>query len=191
MGSPKALLPFGGRTALAWLLDAIAKAGVAHAVVVAGDEPAVAAAARSHGAAVAVNPAPDRGRTSSLQCGLAEVPSDRWVLVAPVDCPLVAPSTLRAILERAEARPLVRPRYLGRGGHPLLVSPTLRLEVQRLAPEAPLRTVVRRDPLRVTEVDVDDPEVVANLDTPSDHKAALARFARGRGAELGAPDRAS
>jgi len=180
MGSPKALLRFGDRPAIAWLLESIERAGITQCVVVTAVDPAIGEAARRLGAAVVVNADPSRGRTGSLQAGLAAVTPDRWILVAPVDCPLVGPSTIRSLLEQGEGAAIVRPRHGGVGGHPLLLAPTLRAEVEALSAGAPLRDILRRDPSRVRDVEVDDAEVVANLDTPADHEAALTRFSQRR-----------
>src|SRR5213592_2275666 len=105
MGQPKALLTAGGSTFIRRILDTLRHAGVGEAVVVV--RPEADGIAREVEAAgfgrVVVNPEPDRGQLSSLLAGLAAVDHPRIfaALVTLVDVPLVAPSTVAALLTRA------------------------------------------------------------------------------------------
>lgn len=181
MGSPKALLEIDGTTLLARLVQALWLAPVEGVRVVVSADDAVAAEAQRVGAEVAIHRASASGRASSLQAGWRATPRDRSVLVAPVDCPLVAPSTVRALLARAGDALVVRPRHAGRGGHPMWLAASLREEALALSPDASLRELVHRDPARRLDVEVDDPAVLDNLDTPEDFERARARDSRGRG----------
>ena len=177
MGAPKALLNLRGRTALEHLVANLRHAGVDSVHVVVAEENAVAAEARRLGASVVVNAASARGRTSSLQAGLRALPADRPALVAPVDCPLVRASTVRALVARAGEAAVVRPRCAGRAGHPILLAPALRDAILELPPDASLRDWLRGVTARL-DVDVDDEEILANLDTPDDAESARERLAR-------------
>lgn len=179
MGRPKALLPFDGRTAVEILSGTLRACGLdVVAVVEPGSEPEAEVA--RIGVPSVRNPIARLGRTGSVQFGWREARPGTGILVAPVDCPLVKEETCRALLARAGTHAIVRPVHAGRGGHPLLLAPELRGEVLALAPNASLRTVLHLDPRRRLDVEVDDPEILTNLDTPQDYGAALARFvARG------------
>lgn len=121
----------------------------------------VAAEAARLGARVVENPDPERGMASSIALGFAAVRGDAaWLW--PVDHPAVTRATLDALL--AHDADLVRPRYRGRGGHPPLVSSRL------FAPLATM-TGTARDVFaaaRAVDVEVDDPGVVRDVDTPED-----------------------
>ena len=174
-GVAKALLPVGPGTLLDRALASAAEVDIAPAQVVVvvgapfGD--AVAAVARARGAAVVVNPAPDRGMASSIAVGfaaLAAAPATiTGALLWPIDHGLVAPATLRTLLAAVTTHAAVAPRYLDRGGHPVWIA---RRAWPALAAcgdiDGGARAVMRgwdRGWLAV-----DDPAVVLDLDEPAD-----------------------
>jgi CTP:molybdopterin cytidylyltransferase MocA len=170
-GVAKALLQHRGRSYLETIAATAGAVGLVDAVVVVaapfGDE--VAAHARQLDLRVAVNPAPERGMASSVALGFAALASGAashaWLW--PVDHPAVAAATLRQLLLQAGDSEVVQPRFRGRGGHPPLIARALwsRLTGCAAAPDG-ARGVVRA--ARVTTVDVDDPGVVRDVDTPAD-----------------------
>lgn len=129
----------------------------------------------------AINAGWKRGMYSSAQVGLAEAlrlkPAS--VLVLPVDHPEVRPATvanvgammteaLGAFGGRAAggfAYALV-PRFRGRRGHPLAVSAALARAVTRDRQARDLSDAVRRHARLVGYLDVGDPGVVKNRNTP-------------------------
>jgi CTP:molybdopterin cytidylyltransferase MocA len=171
-GVAKALLQHRGRSYLETIAATARGVGLVDAVVVVaapfGDE--VAAHARQLDLRVAVNPAPERGMASSVALGFAALASGpgshAWLW--PVDHPAVAAATLRRLLQEAgDDSEVVQPRFRGHGGHPPLIARALwsRLAGCAAAPDG-ARGVVRA--ARVTAVDVDDPGVVRDVDTPAD-----------------------
>src|SRR5262245_8029025 len=116
-GGGKLLAPIGGRPVLQRVLDAIAQAGIDDVLVVlGGDAAAIEAGIDWRDERRVVNPAPERGLSSSLQVGVDAVLADSklaGILVVLGDQPLVAPSTIEALLGakvRAD-RPVVLPVY--------------------------------------------------------------------------------
>lgn len=184
MGRCKPLLPLGDLPAIVRLIRSLRTGGVAEvAVVVAppyGDD--VAEAVTSLGATVVRNPDPESDMAGSIRAGLpvAGCPGSA-VLVCPADHPLVAPGTVAALLAAHEASPgsIVVPVHGGRRGHPTLF-PREILDELRALPT--LRDVVRRDPARLLLLDVSDPGVLLDLDTPGDYERAVA-FLSGNSAE--------
>lgn len=177
-GVAKALLPRGGRTFLERIAATAREVGLADAVVVIGPPygDAVAGHARSLGLRVAVNADPARGMASSIAIGFAAIAEGRadaaWLW--PVDHPDVEADTLRALIAARAADPtaeVARPRHAGRGGHPPLIA---RSVWPRLAGCAALpggaRDVIAA--AVVVAVDVDDPGVVRDTDTPADLEPA-------------------
>src|SRR5205085_12088624 len=116
------------------------------------------------GVTVVVNPDYARGQTTSMQCGLREVPAGaEGVVFTLVDHPAVAAATLDALL--AEPRPLVRvPRYGGRRGHPIWFRRDLISEFLALPADGAARDVVRRHAAETEFLDVDDPGILADID---------------------------
>lgn len=178
MGRSKALLPFGDLTALERVVRCGAQAGAGSSIVVGGhDAEAIRAVAGLAGARFVVNPRWERGQTSSLLAGFAELPPDAaGFLLFPVDCPLVRPETVARILAAPSAAAIAVPRYGGRRGHPALFRRATFAEFHALGDDEPAHAVLRRDPARVTDVEVDDPGVALPLDTPADYERALETF---------------
>jgi CTP:molybdopterin cytidylyltransferase MocA len=97
------------------------------------------------------------------------------VVVTPVDTPPAKAETVRALVAALEANPAllaVRPTYLGRGGHPVVLR---RAALARYAEPAPptLREHLRALGNACASVDVDDAAILLDLDTPADVQSAL------------------
>jgi CTP:molybdopterin cytidylyltransferase MocA len=59
-----------------------------------------------------------------------------------------------------------------RRGHPLLVDLKYRKEIEKLDLEQGLRALRHHFPLDVLEVEVDEPGILVDIDTPEDYKKA-------------------
>ena len=172
MGSPKALLDMRGEPVLQRLLRVYAR-HCAEVIVVVGD----------HGeqirAAVpgwyVVNPSPERGQVSSLQCGLRALREDLPVMFQPVDYAAISGSTLSALLTAMEReRPLIAiPRYAGKHGHPVMAGAALRSEFLALGDQATARDVIHAHRGETLYVDVNDPEILRDIDSPEDYRRML------------------
>ena len=169
MGRDKALLPYAGTT----FLEHLARLFLAHVspvVVVLGHHAGQIRAAlpglpNLH---IILNPNYHAGQLSSLQTGLGALPPDVPVLLTLVDHPTVAPSTLRAILDHAAA-PLVIPRYQNRRGHPILLGRPLIDEILALPVTGTAKQVVHAHHPEAVFLDLDDPGLVRDIDTPADY----------------------
>jgi molybdenum cofactor cytidylyltransferase len=119
-----------------------------------------------------VNPDPDRGQLSSLIAGLDAVDGPRVfaALVTLVDVPFVMASTITALLSRGRASPapIVRATYKSRHGHPVIIRRELFDALRRADPLAGAKPVFRAHP--IDDVEVDDPGVVQDVDTPDDYR---------------------
>lgn len=175
-GVAKALLRHGGQSYLAAIAATARAVGSIDAVVVVGEPfgAEVAAHARQLDLRVRVNPAPGRGMASSVALGFAAIAGGpaaaAWLW--PVDHPAVTAATLRALaaaLGDASAAEVARPVYRGRGGHPPLVARALWPALAACAghPDG-ARGVLRA--VRAIAVEVDDPGVVHDVDTPADRE---------------------
>ena len=112
------------------------------------------------------------GQLSSLKVGLATAIDEHAdaVIVHLADHPLVSPDTFRAIVTnfRASASPIVVARYRERRGHPVIFDRSVFAELMAAPEDQGARVVVNAAPERVSYVDVEDPGVVLDLDTPAD-----------------------
>ena len=170
MGSPKALLPWGGTTLLAHALVQARLANVGDIVVVLG--PATRDLQLS-GCRVAFNPEPETGRSASLRLGGAELPTDLdAILVQSVDQPTTH-DVLEALFGAIPPAQIAIPTYDGRRGHPICLSGALLSELRAVTEEEQgLRSVVRRH--TTTEVPVTTESVIWNLNDPAAYAAAVA-----------------
>jgi molybdenum cofactor cytidylyltransferase len=183
MGKDKAQLPWPpqattseGGTFLSSAIQALMPFNDLVLVVAGKNAPSLAPIINTCGAVVVINPAPERGQFSSLQCGLREAISRGCAaaMVTLVDRPPAQPSTLeklRTTLYSALSREkwAVVPEYCGRHGHPILVSREM-VEVFLKAPSsARARDVLHQHQMRIDYLPVDDPFVAANVDTPDEY----------------------
>ena len=174
MDSPKPLLDAGGCTFLARILTTLSSGGAGPALVVVRDlDGPVALEARAHGGEVVINPDPAPGPVSSLQAGIRALPGDiSAALFSPVDHPLFSSSTVEALIRvfRETDAPLVVPAFNGWRGHPVLFHS--RLFPELLEDDLPqgARTVARRYLDTRVQLPVDDPGILADIDTPEDYR---------------------
>lgn len=171
MGRPKALLPFGDRTALGLCLAALRDGGCDPVVAVLGAAAAeIRAAVRPPaGTRLVDHPGWARGRTGSLKAALAAAPAAPAFVILPVDHPLATAADVAALIAawREGRPPVVRPVREGSGGHPILIDAALRGEVLALGDDEPLRAVVRAHRERERTV-VGSPGTLVDLNTPED-----------------------
>ncbi|MDT8341562.1 MAG: XdhC family protein [Longimicrobiales bacterium] len=190
MGRSKALLDADGEPFLARAVAALREGGCERVLVVVSDASGPEARlARRCGARVLSNSEPGPGPISSLRVALRALAGEgagvEDVVFLPVDHPDVRPATVAALLAAPAGPAVVVPRWEGRRGHPVLFRPPVFAELLDPALEGGARTVVRRDPARVLEVEVTDAGVCRDVDTPEAYRA---RFGRDPGADS---DRAS
>ncbi len=172
MGYPKPLLEIGGRTFIAHITETML-AVVPRLVIVVGahSERVHAAIPRDARIAIVENPNYSRGQLSSLKVGLNALhPSAAGTLVHLADHPLVQVETFQAVADSYDrtAQPIVIARHDGHRGHPVIFDRTIFAELQSAPEQEGARYVVNADASRVIYVDLPDPGINLNLDTPSD-----------------------
>ncbi len=100
MGSPKALLEYGGGFFIERVCAALRSAGVAERAVVLGrDAAAITSAWKPSGEKVVVNPEPDLGQISSLRAGLRSIgPAAEGFMICLADQPAIRPDTYKEVI---------------------------------------------------------------------------------------------
>lgn len=174
MGSPKPLLLIGKETFLDRLIRVLG-AVCDPVIVVLGHQSAeiLAGIKRSEEAMLVVNPEPDRGQLSSLQCGLRAVPADCGaVLFMPVDHPAVEASTVDALAHTIEytGALLTIPRCRGRHGHPVCLRSEVVVEILALGPDGLTSDVIHAHRGNTLYVDVADAGTVNDVDDPDSYR---------------------
>ncbi|MEN3338166.1 MAG: molybdenum cofactor cytidylyltransferase [Acidobacteriota bacterium] len=182
MGRPKALLPLGTSedTFVRRLARALHEGGVDEVLVVGRcEDEALREAVGAVGvpARYVENPAADGGQLTSVLAGLAvaDRPGVHGFLVTPVDAPRITAATVVALLSafRSTGAPIVRATYKGRHGHPVIFARAVFQELRHADLSIGARAVVRAHADRVVEVEVDDPGVLGDVDTPGDYQLQI------------------
>lgn len=119
----------------------------------------------------AFNPASDSEMADSIACGAKALDNPEAVLIALVDYPAVPPAIIRQIIGQWQSTgaKIVKPTFMGKGGHPVLVDGTLAQELTKLDPASGLQSLTRGR-FSVATLEVDSPYVVEDIDTWDDYR---------------------
>jgi CTP:molybdopterin cytidylyltransferase MocA len=183
MGAPKALLPISpgrqGPSFVRQIASVLLDGGTIDVLVVGrGEDDALRREVEALGACVrfVVNAHAHEGQLSSLLAGLdaADRPGVHGILVTPVDVPFVRASTIRALVTAAESRRdgIVRPTHHGRHGHPVIFTRAVFDDLRRADRSAGARSVVHAHAHDLVNLEVDDPGVLHDIDSPEDYARA-------------------
>lgn len=173
MEQPKALLPIDGQPAALALHTRLSNAGFSPVVTVTSSEIKEALDAHAYPGQIVINDETEKGALHSFRLGLSALPDDTIAaLLYPVDHPLVRPNTLKKIIDSAAIDKIIIPCFEGRRGHPTLFGRDSWSDIFALPLEEGARGVLRKRPESIQQLDVNDPGVIQNLNTPSDLTAA-------------------
>ncbi|GAB4431181.1 MAG: nucleotidyltransferase family protein [Chloroflexi bacterium OHK40] len=173
MGRAKQLLEWQGKPLVRHMAEVALASRLAGLVVVLGAE-----AAATRGALVGLdgpvqtveNVDYAAGQASSLRSGLATLPATATgAMVLLVDMPLVSPGLIDQLITAFAEPPqpmAVVPRHNGRRGNPALLASALFPELRALEGDVGARDVIDRYANQVRWLDLDDPAVLMDVDTP-------------------------
>jgi len=172
MGYPKPLLEVGGRTFIEQIAETML-AVVPRLVIVIGAhrERVRTAIPRDVRIALVENPNYSRGQLSSLKVALSAIlPDSTGALVHLGDHPMVRVETFQAMVDSCNqtSKPILIARHDGHRGHPVIFDRALFAELQSAPEQEGARHVVNADGSRVAYVDLNDPGINLDLDTPAD-----------------------
>jgi len=173
-GRPKQLLDWNGRPLVAHTADVALSAGLDPVVVVLGCQAKdVRAALGERPVLTAMNWRWEEGLSTSVQAGLAALPLDVEAAVFfQCDQPLVSPALVARLTARWKETqaPIVHPVHAGRRATPVLFARALFPELAAVRGDEGGRSLIARDASRVATVEVDDPAILADIDTPADYR---------------------
>lgn len=177
MGRPKMVLPWkGGETMIAHVAQVFLDGGAAPVVVVTGaDRELVEAAVGGMPVRTAFNPSYAEGEMlSSVQAGLRSLDANEIeaAAVAPGDLPYLLPETVRALLDRWQARAslLLAPSYERRRGHPMILARAEWPAVLRLERGKTMRDFFRTRAEEIEYLLVEDAGVIRDVDSPEQYE---------------------
>jgi molybdenum cofactor cytidylyltransferase len=116
---------------------------------------------------------PDLPMFESIGAGLRvaqEIDPSAWIVLQPGDHPEVSLATLRALTDWSLQRPAeaVIPQHAGRGGHPALIPPSVAALILNADCPAGLGQFWLNRPELCHRLEVDDPTILRDIDTPTD-----------------------
>jgi len=170
MGEWKMILPFAGKTIIENSVYQ-ALAVCSKVILVAGyrcQELKKLFAAEKR-VMVAVNDDYERGMFSSVKLGTGAVSSE-WFFIGLGDMPLVKPETYR-LLMKYKGTDAVIPKYHGKKGHPLLLSPRVKEAIINYKKESTLREVLADFPNLLIPVAAEN--ILIDIDNLKDYKTLL------------------
>ncbi len=183
MGSLKQLLPLGTSTVMGVTLAKISASDAGSVIVVVGAmEEETSEIARQAGATVVSNPDYRLGMSTSLRKGLEELKADcELFMVALADQPLTETETYNLLLEQAREsdKGIAVPVYEGQKGNPIIFKRRYLPELLTLKGDVGGRELLKRHPEDIFYIEVRDPGVVTNVNTPNDYEKLKNKFARG------------
>jgi len=178
MGFAKVTAPLAGTSPIARLGATLAGRDV---VVVTGESQRVACADAMPGIPVLVNPAPERGMTSSLLVAHDAIDPTATLGVLLADKPFVTACTLDRCEAALEAHDVLYASMRGEPGHPVYFTPAARARLREVPQGDTLRAVRDHPALGRFEVACDDDSgVVIDLDTPQAWNDAERRLLEAR-----------
>lgn len=131
--------------------------------------PELAQALAGAGAEVTICPDAAAGMGHSLAHAIARTSHAGGWVVALADMPFVAPDTIRRVAAALQdGADLAAPAYRGSRGHPVGFAAPYRQALAGLTGDAGARDILKRDFVRMRALEVDDPGVLRDIDTPED-----------------------
>ena len=184
MKSFKPLLPVGGVPAVEKLISVIRQAGIDDIVVVTGfGREKLESELQRLGAREAFNADYDKGMFYSIKTGIGKAMQLNGgcagFLLFPVDCPLIAADTVRAVTEAAKNgetemnAEFCVPTFNGKKGHPLYVPAAYAEEICSYDGDGGLKGVTDRYRDRMVKIPVDDEGCLMDMDTPEGYEELL------------------
>ena len=180
MGKPKALLDWHGVPLIRRQVDALIAAGISPIIVVLGHayEQLAPVVPNSPGVHTVHNPDYKNGKTTYIKAGARELQrlgARDSLLLLNVDQPRTSDLIRRVVNVHDNEDALVTvPTWGGKGGHPIIMSTTLLEELLEIREETlGVKALRIRHEDRTQRVDLGDPQVALDMNTPEDYRRAL------------------
>jgi molybdenum cofactor cytidylyltransferase len=183
MGRPKALLPFMGRCFLTQVSTEASQSSLSDVKIVLGHHAEeILEALPELGPRVLINPDHESGQLSSLQCGLKHMSSAGLdgVMVFLIDHPIIHRSLVNQLIEAFGKNDslIVIPSFQRRRGHPMIFGAELFNELLAAPPDQGAVSVVRKHPHDILHLDVDEPGVLVDIDTPEAYEELIVKLGK-------------
>lgn len=172
MGQPKALLPLGSTTMVERLVQLFSRFCDPTIIISGAHHNQILETLPHLAPHILFNENHAAGMFSSLRKGLAATTAEA-ILLSPVDFASVEESSISSLFKAAH-QPIVKPRFEGQSGHPILIRQPAIDALLKADAGSNAKQVLSQFP--ATYIDVDDPGVADDCDTPQDYARLLARW---------------
>jgi len=180
MGNFKPLMKFGAETVLGRVVSLFSGAGISDVRVVAGYRAYdVAPILERRHIKWIMNEKYQDGMISSIKAGLTNIEPDRDAFfVMPVDIPLVRRRTVVELIDafQESGKSICYPNFLGKRGHPPLISTRYRDEILQWEAPGGLGSFLTQKQADALDVNVMDERILLDMDTPEDYEYLLQRY---------------
>ena len=138
-------------------------------VVVPPEHQALAEILENEAVELIVNPHASNGMGSSLACGVAASREAPGWIIGLADMPWIQSTTIRQIANALrEGRTLVAPCYHNQRGHPVGFHSQFANALLKLQGDTGARAILEQHANELHLIDVDDPGILLDVDTPAD-----------------------
>jgi len=111
----------------------------------------------------------EQGMGHSLAAGVRASPEAAGWLIALADMPAIAPASHATVAEALRrGASIAVPTFAGRRGHPVGFAASWRAELEGLHGDQGARQLLQGAPSAIALVALDDPGILADIDTPAD-----------------------
>ena len=177
MKIPKMLLPFRGKTIIEKVIENVIESKTDKTVVVLGSDKDKILKVTEHLPVMhCYNEYYKQGMLSSVICGFRSLPEKfRAALVMLGDQPGIGSDIINEVIDafRRSGKGITIPVFKNKHGHPLLIDAKYRNEIENLDPDKGLRSLYRKFTDDVFEVEINNPTILKDIDTPEDYNNEL------------------
>jgi len=167
MGVDKLRLPWRGRTILEWVLDA---ACVLSPVLLVGGPPELAGMPAKVARVSCALQQRLPGQADSLKAGVRALPPGLdGAMILLGDMPLITPELVETLAQAFRTGRFLVPRCNGRRGNPVIIPSDWFARVMELEGDTGARPLLASPDALVDYLDVDDPAILSDVDTPDDY----------------------
>ena len=169
MGQPKALIKLGEFTFLENMCHALAAGGCTDLIAITNQHIHEACLALGlEQVRFIINPEPDAGQISSLRIALEQTEHTQAMLFTTVDQAHLKAQTVLAIKQHATQNKIVVARHNQQAGHPTAFGQSFYKALRSSRADTGARNIIADYPEDIIWVDIFDPGIVRNINTPTD-----------------------
>lgn len=177
-GQNKLLLPFGDKTILETVAEAMLSIDLQEVILVTGhDHEKVESTISAYPVRPVYNRDYQKGMAASIKAGIVALQfQDTGILICPGDMPFISPTLFAKLSTAFRSAPegaIVLPFREGRHGHPVIFSPHFRKELLQIEGDEGARSLIQRHPEAIVKVPVSDPQIFRDIDTPVEYRKLL------------------